>query len=361
MGYDEKVDRPGGADVGEAARPRAPGKTTKSEKLPGAPRKPTGFALIDNRPKCEQEGHENAPGCNLTKDERRDILLLLHVGLGTAMDNFRDAIQDARIEKLTATEHGWGFLEEFLFYSISGPLVGVATRAAMHVVLRGAARMAETNLDDITLRIAKIEEKTVQGAITNVSRAARSGIKKGRTGIPEGNSGKAVFLQRMREGIKPFVDGMISRGPTEWDDDTLVAIAQGYHNSAEHTVAHYASYINAKLASFDANRMDDVGRKRIEGDGPGFDVPENQRGRLVWVQFKGRRLAMLGGRAGNELVRWIDTDFEDLAANLYRERTGKEPDEMTYEGYRLTLKDGGKAHDAERTWLDDVLGMGAAK
>lgn len=332
----------------------APGKRARTDRLPA-----TGFPLVDEKPLCEQPGRENAAGCRLDKDARMKLLIVLQTGLLTAMDNFRDAIQDARIEKLTATEHGWGFLEEFLFYSISGPLVGVATKAAMHVAMRGAARMAETNLDTVTLRLDKLDEKTVQGAITNVSRGARTALKKGRTGLPEGNNGKAAFLQQLREGIKPFIDGMISRGPAEWDDDTFVAIAHGYHNAEDHTVAHYAAYIEDILARFDENRLDDVGRKRIEGDGPGFDVKENQRGRLVWVRRPtSRKLAMFGGRAGNDFVRWVDGDFEALALNLYRERSGKEPDEMTMDGFRSSVADGGKAHDADAAWLDAFLGGG---
>lgn len=333
----------------------APGKTTRTQHLPGGPA--TGFPIIDEKPLCEQEGQESASGCKLTESDRTRLLVVLQTGLITAMDNYRDAIQDARIEKLTTTEHGWGFLEEFLFYSLTGPLIGAATRAAMKVAMRGAAKMAETSFDTLTLQIAKLDEKTVQGIFTNASRGLRTHLKAGRTGLPEGNNGKAAFLQQMREGIKPFIDHMVAAAPTQWDDDAFVAIAHGYHDTEEHSVANYASYLNTKLASFDENRLDDVGQTKTTSKRIGQDWGEEEieRGRLVWVNGKQKKLALFSGRGGgHNFQRFIDPEWEQLALQLYRDRKGQEPDEMTMDGFRSNVRVGQEIE--EPSWLDGLLG-----
>jgi hypothetical protein len=225
----------------------------------------------------------------------------------------------------------------------------------MHFARRSAARMAETSFDSVTLSLAKVDEKSIRDVVVNISRGARAHIKHGRMGVPEGNAGKAVFLQRLREGIKPFIDHMIKVAPTQLNDDALVALAHGYHDAAEHSGAAYASYIEEKLASFDDNQLDDVGRKKIDGEGPGFEVMENQRARLVWIQDGKRRLAIFGGRSAQDFVRWVDPEWIDLAVSLYRDRADKEPDEMTIDAFRSSVRIGDSTK-ADAAWLDSFLG-----
>lgn len=330
----------------------APGKQTPTSRLPAGPA--TGYPLIDDGPLCERDGAEALPGCHLTETERTRLILLYQTRLITAMDNFAFALQSVELDLATASGPGWGALEEFLFAAGSGYLVSVGVRGAIAVLGRVAARLAETPLDAVTLRIAKIDDKGVRTVLGLGSRALRSELKHGRTGLPEGNDGKKEFVRGVQRGIKPFIDVAVANAGA-FDDDTLAAVTHGYGDLAVHDTAVYVAEISTWLSGIDRNRIDDVGRTRVVGKriGQDFGDEEITRGRLAWItRPAGRRLALFEGHGGGHTFgRWIDPDYEVLALEMYQVRTGLAP----------TVDDADDVAEAnvaapDATWLDAFLG-----
>lgn len=347
-------DRAGG--VSPSTRP-APGKRAPTDHL----RPMTGIPLVDQGPLCEQRMSAGNDNCTLTHDERVWLIHTLSVNVQIAMANFRDAIQDARIDKLTSSGAGWGFLEEFLFMTATGPLVGRAVMSAEVILGRAAAKLAETNLDALTLKIAKIDRDAIRGAVTNASKGLRSQLKHARLSMPEGNFGKAAFLAKIREGIGPMTRALLAVMPTVLDDSSLIAMTLAYGDESLHGVAAYAQMIAEVIASFDDNRIDDVGQttahgKRVGQDG---DVEEVERGRLVWVTKDNgsRKLALFAGKnGGNDFVRWVDPQWHQLAVGLYRDRRDKEPDTMTMDGFNSSVSIGAAVErENASAWLDSLL------
>lgn len=338
--------------VSDNAAGGTPGKRTRTDGLP-APR--TGFGLIDRGPLCEQPGTQDLPGCNLNEHQRTRMIAILNMAAGTAMDNFVFALQTRRIELLTASGPGWGFFEQMLFDVTSGVVAGAIIKGALGVVRRGAAKMAETSWDSMTLRLANVDEKAIKGLYVTASRSVRSDLKHRRTALPPGNNGKAAFLEGIQHGIKPFLDDMASNAPANWDDDTLVAVAHGYQDLDVHGTEAYGGVIDGLIAGYDRNQLDDVGMTASHGKrvGQDFADEEFQRGRLAWVSGLGqtRRLGLFEGTRGDKLIKFIESDYAQLAIELFRSRTGAEPGEETLPpALHETM-------GADRAWLDSFLAV----
>lgn len=311
----------------------------------------SGIPNIDRGPTCERADAEDRPGCWMTETQRTRLMITFGSLLDSAMDNFEFALQASRIDLLTATGPGWGWLEEVLCLTGGGLFVKLAAKGATKVLGRAAAHMAEQNWDDLALRVAKVDEGAVRGLAAMASRGVRSELKHRRTGLPTGNNGKAEFLMRVQRGVKPFKDAMVTSAAAILpDDDTLVAVALGYGDLSVHDTSVYMDTIGGWIADYDRNKLDDVGQvqsigKRIGQDFGDVDV---WLGQLAWVTHGDtRRLAMFKGERGDDFVRFVDDDWRSLALELYAARTGgKEPGERTISW----------PGSDDQTWADAFIG-----
>ncbi len=281
------------------------------------------------------DGVDDPINCPLSPEMRGRALSDLGDAVGTAMDNYRDAIQDSRIEILTTSESSWGFLAEILFYSVTGPLISIGTRAVLKYAGKLAADALERGHDRLGVRLAhlSVDKDNVQAALTNASR----GLRKTLMGLAHqsGNRGKAIFLQAMRAQI-PSIRLEIKEHARGLNDIELQALIAAYEDIEAHSVERYAAAIDDILRRYDRNHIDDVGRERRQRANPfpsGDEKPDRtmesiQSGRLAWVTHGRRReLALLSYVNDERSFRhFIDQDFQGLAVNLYAERTGRQPD-----------------------------------
>ena len=333
------ADRKGSEDAGRLAPTAdtiavpptpAPGKRTRSERVPGKPKDE------DYETVCDGAEAEDEVRCPLSPEMRGRALAELGDAVGGAMDNYRDAIQDSRIEILTESESGWGFLAEMLFYTATGPLIKIGTKALMKYLGRAAAGALERGHDRIGIRLAhwSVAKDDVQALLTNASR----GLRKTLMGLAHesGDRGKAVFLQAMREQIST-VRLEVKEQARGLDDVELQALVDAFEDDL-HSVESYRAAIDEILQRYDSNHIDDVGQERTQranmfpsGDEkPDRTMESIQSGRLAWVTYgRQRRLALLSYVNDERSFRhFVDADFAGLAENLYAERTGRKPDQI---------------------------------
>lgn len=318
----------------------APPSASTVARPPGTPGKTTGTGRIPGKPKDEDyatvcDGVDDPVNCPLSPEMRGRALSDLGDAVGTAMDNYRDAIQDSRIEILTTSESSWGFLAEILFYSVTGPLISIGTRALMKYAGKLAADALARGHDRLGVRLAhlSVDKDNVQAALTNASR----GLRKTLMGLAHesGDRGKATFLQAMRAQI-PSIRLEIKEHARGLNDIELQALIAAYEDVEAHSVENYAAAIDDILRRYDRNHIDDVGRERRQrahNFPSGDEKPDRtmeliQSGRLAWVNHGRRReLALLSYVNDERSFRhFIDQDFQGLAVNLYAERTGRQPD-----------------------------------
>lgn len=337
----------------------APGKTTRTQRLsPSAT--PTGIPLVDAGTVCDRQPDE--ADC-LDPQRRLYSITALARTSGTAMANYGDAIQDKRIELLTEKEAGPGFLVEFLIELGTGPLVGLAIKGARSYLLKAAASLFEHDQDRLALAIARFatNEARLKEVIGVVAKKGATQLK----GIlsTKGQKHKAETLKLLRDGISAFANDLILIGVTRLSDLEITALALGYADQELHSVSSYAAQVDAWLARYDANGLENVGevdagtrRKGISVEADEFVEYNVAKGELAWVTLHTGefRLALLTGEVGRETFqRLIDRDFENLAIATYTVRRGHPPQRQ----YTLSRQEQDQACTwADRAWVNGIVG-----
>jgi hypothetical protein len=291
----------------------------------------TGVAFVDDGASCEQEDADKEH-CFLTKEQRTRLASVLGDVCGSAMDNYRDAINDARIELLTSEESSWGFLAEFLFGLASGGLIGAAMKGL--AALRNAARGKELDAFDIMRgeevsetflsRMATIPDAPISNVLNNASRGVREHLKKGAKKAAPGTAGKVAFLEMMRDRIKEVQDMLVTDAPAALDDVELAALTLSYRDADAHSTSAYRASINDMLSRFSSQRIAEVGDTK----------PREGTKRVVSLRANGRsRLALVEGlmNAGEEnpwsysgwgrFLNFVDDEFAGVAIDMYTAKT----------------------------------------
>jgi len=295
-----------------------PGKRPRTSSLPGT--KPT-------EPTSPKEDTSY-----LTEHDRVYTRIALGENVIIATACCVDAINDARIEQLTRTEEGWGFLADFLFYGLSGPLASLGMKGALWATGQIAERLA---LDParilLAAKIANSSLPGVEGILTNGLRASRGALKAAFHGKTEDGQAKAEFLRQMRGQVHDAAANILA-GANKLEDAELEAAALGWGNRSIHNQDTYGAMITEKLASYDRNRLGQVGKveescRRIGQD---YGCWESDRGRLEWTDTTKATLRMVDQRGATQV---LDPEWNEYAVKLYAEKTGKTPREPWTEGW----------------------------
>lgn len=313
-----------------------PGKRTKTEGLQG-----TGVPFVDDGTACERDDKAGRV-CFLTEMQRTRLVAGLANRAGTVGANARDALQDSRIDELVNTQEGWNALAEFMFYSATGPIIGMI-----------AARVASS-------RFAKATED-VKAFATNVSRAQRKQLQS-MAGPAPGKDSKVRFLELVRDSIGPWQKSIYEEAPRDLDDEGLTALNDSLDPEVL-TVDFFKDKIAEMLSRFAAQKIDQVGVEAIYRQGELVYIGRGAARRLVMLEDYGlHNLSGSGAPKPRELVQKlddrgkpivIDKDLEPMAAAFYFERTGRTPMHMDINAAMAI----GGAFAAN--FLDDLLSMGA--
>lgn len=342
MPYDHKsIDAVSGAAPYAPASP-APGKVTPTSRL--EPRK-TGVDIVDDGTACEREGESTQ--CFLTETQRSRFVSAIANRAGVVGANARDALQDSRIDQIFEQPHGWGPLAEFMFYSVTGPIIGTI------MVTVKAGRMARA-------------AEHVQATLVNVSRAQRKALQ-GMVSVAPGKASKVRFLELVRDSIGPWQVDLSESATATLDDDGLTALKDGLDPRIL-TVDFFKAKIADMLSRFDKQEIDQVGVTAIYRHGEIMWLGQGARRRLVILEDHGlhhlagsggpkpRDLVEKTGRDGKPIV--IDKDLEPFALAFYQERTGRAPMEMDVEA---AVAKGGEVGRLASEMLLDVLTLGGAR
>jgi hypothetical protein len=321
----------------------APGKRAPTDRLTAR----TGSPAVDEGTLCERTDTE-AADCFLTEARRTRFLGEIRARAGVVGANARDALQDTRIEHLLEQPHGWGPLAEFLFYSTTGPLIGM--------VMAG-------------VRVSKFARRAddIQATLVNVSRAQRK-VLQGMAGVAPGRASKARFIELVRDSIGPWQIDLGERAVAELDDGGLTALKDALDPTVA-TVDYFKGRIDDMLTRFDAQQIDQAG---VLGAG------EYRLGELIWLtngrrrrqlimmedhgvhhqpdvsgSIKPRDLVQKANASGKPIV--IDKDLESMAVAFFTGRTGRDPFEMDAEAAIATGGALGKV--ASELVLDAITGF----
>ncbi len=304
---------------------------------PGPVKALTGSRVVDEGYFCEQEQHANdkKASCGSTVLDRREIRGELRGHVASAMHNFGMAIGNARLDALTSTEHGWGFLAEFLFFTVTGPLIARAVKGVERYQAIAKAANAVDGLDAmrgaqaVKSLVERASKEDIQAGLTNASRALRGVLKAAVSGVSDGNRNKASFLLMMQEQLKPIGDSIWGTAPAVLDDAELAALNLSYKDEDQkiHTVEAYEDHINAVTAAYAKQDVAAIGSatngrrlRAIKLVAYGFER---------WATFEeDAPQTGQGGRSpfdGQLLWNgWLDDTFAGLASELYESRTGKD-------------------------------------
>jgi len=285
----------------------------------------TGFPLVDDGYACERETHADDPGCTLTSQQRRDLGGILQLRMLRALINYQAAIQNARLEELTKTEHGWGFLEEFLFYSVSGALIAGALKALAKFQALDAAKLAALGLPDKVVNALK-DEKLAAGmttiakdVMTNASRGIRTALKQGYSGLGDGAKGHAAFLEIIQDSATSISQTASEDAPATMNDTQLVQFTASYEIiDGNHTVASYRSHVDEIIGKYDRFHVGDLAPIKANKDS--FYIARL----TAWGQTKTAVLKYNGGvKLGDgprQFVRFVDPDFAGFVEGVAVDR-----------------------------------------
>ncbi len=339
------------------AAPKAPGKSTRTQKLPPT----TGVPLVDSGTLCDRQPDDE--GC-LDPQRRAYAVTVVSHAVGEAMACFRDSIQDKRIALITVKPEGPGIIIEGLIEGLTGPLVGLGVKSAGRFLRAAAGQLFAHDANRLALALTRLsfsEEKLK----TVVGFAAKKlgGEIKGLFTSDGGNAHKAEALKLLRAGIPRFSNNLIMNGLTDLDDVEITALGLGYADQEFHSVAAYTEHVELWLNRYDANGIAKVGeethttrRVGISSQSDSFEAYDYSHGELAWVTLSTGdfRLALLKGPTGKEqFERLIDRDFESAALTVYAARTGYPPTRK----YTLTRDEETQACTlADRSWMNGLVG-----
>lgn len=336
---------------------KAPGKATLTQRLPPM----TGIPLVDNGLACDRE--PEGEGCVDPQRRAYNVTAASHF-VTDAMTNFRDALQDKRLELLTEKEEGPGIIVDALIEAATGPIVMMGVRGASRALRAAASELFAHDVDRLARALTRLsfnEEK--------LKEVVGFAAKKGGTLIKglltsSGKQHKAAALKLLRNGISFFSNTLISEGITLLKDDVeIAALAKGYADQEFHSVSAYSELVDLWLNRYDANGIEKVGeeihstrRKGISMQSDEFEAFDYSKGELAWTTLHTGefRLALLIGPMGSErFERLIDKDFETTALTMYAARKGRPPTRQ----YTLTREEQDQACSwADRSWINGIVG-----
>lgn len=270
-----------------------------------APGKATGVPIVDTGTYCEQA--PTHAGCFLDKDERTRLLVALATVVGSAMDNFRDAITNVRTDLLTTVAQSstaWNFFAEFLFQSISGGLIGMLGKSLGALKTRIAdAEGATISVAGVSLswsmqqKIAKLDDKLVTGVAVQASKGIRTTLKNaahqrtGTTVASAENVEAADFLKIIQAGIGPLTNNLVLEAPATMTDGEVAALVAAYQDADYHSVAAYEADLRALLDAYRAQQIASIGDGLSNGTDQMstreavFVVADGGRSRMAIVEY----------------------------------------------------------------------------
>ena len=324
-------------DAVSGAGAQAPGKKAPTDRLPA---RSTGVPIVDDGTACDRgEGGEQ---CFLEKDQRNLLLTVISERAGIVGANARDALQDSRIDELTEKPEGWNALAEFMFYSATGPIIGmVASRIVNEAV-----------------------KENVKAVMINVSRAQRKVLMGAANAPAPGKASKVRFLELCRDAIGPWQMALFEDAPRDLTDEGIIALKDSL-DPRTLTIDFFKGRIADMLTRFDKQQIDQIGVEAIYRHGVPMWRGHGANRRLILLEDHGlhnltgssgpkpRDLIHKLGRDKKPIV--IDKDLEPMALAFYFERTGQQPIELDIEA---GLQAGGELASGI---LDDLLSLGGAK
>lgn len=290
----------------------------------------TGIGVLDDGGYACDNIEGNAE-CTLTAERRRDVFDVLQVRATAALINYQTAIQNARIQQLTKNEHGWGFMAEFLFYSISGPLIGSALKAFRNMRLDGLKLPADVEaavLDTASKKIAG-EEAILKDVLTNASRGIRGSLKAKYNGVSDSNLGHAEFLKIIQDSATSISVGLLesAHGMT---DQHLIETTMAYVLD-KHTVEVYSEQVDKMIAAYDANKVGELNVQDFsEDEYRAVNVKAYGRSRLAIVAWEWKEGLVISSVPAEKkekmrtkkFVRWVEDDFQDQVKDVAVARSG---------------------------------------
>jgi hypothetical protein len=297
----------------------------------------TGIRTVDDGYRCEGEKADGAR-CLLSEKKRAELVATLRGRINRAMNNYKTAIQNARLDKLTATESGWGFLAEVLFQAATGGLIGTLGHAlkAIKAIKDSPLRMMGLPSDferEFVKRVGSIDEGAVKEVLVTASKGIRAEIKSKGKGLSDSNRGAAEFLRVIQEMPAAIEEHVSENAPADLDDIDLAALTEAY-DLPHHTVERYRSIVDDLVARYDSNQIGKIGAEDVNRSGRTHKVVRltafgSTRAALVDDHGTGKIFRYRAEDYYNdgevEFVRWIDDDFVGLAEDVHRERVGEIP------------------------------------
>ncbi len=300
----------------------------------------TGAAIVDKGFGCE---HTEMAGCYLDDDGRELLLHSLQVVVQSSIDNYRDAIANTQIDRVAEQQpSSWGFLAEFLFYAVTGPLIGAALTAFKDFAKvakaadapakfwreRGTAVMDPKGL---TAAIGGLSEEVLTLTLQNASKGLRQHLKnQAHTG--GGKSSDISFLRHLQDKLKDFTDTLLIDAPTQLSDVGLVGLYHSYRDSNVHSVSAYEGRVQELLRRFNDQGLSTLNKKFQDGgrrraivlkaygkqktailDEHGTGASSHRHDNTSWGKMDG---GTSYGDGVDKLHAIVDDDLASLAADL---------------------------------------------
>lgn len=300
----------------------------------------TGIPFVDEGPLCARDPKPDAAtfDCPLTDEQRERLGAALERGVTSSMANYHAAISRARLQALASTKSGWGFLEEVLFYAVSGGLIGRVVVGMKNLRNLSNPRLKlglPASVDPELIRRMTTEkaEAGVVDALTVSSKGIRAELKAAADKSGMAHS-RDEFLKVIERNIKRLGDSIVLEAPLHLDDVSLGALALSYLDAEAHSPDAYEEKVNGLADRYSAQGIDDAGS--VQPLHP-MKVSDAYRTVVRLRAFGKERLAMLAqpvttnvqqdGTKSEEITssifqNWIDDEFRHLAEGIQVERRG---------------------------------------
>lgn len=259
--------------------------------------------------------------CFMTEGQRRDHIDKFHKRTMDAAQNYKDALQDLRVDALLEKEEDLSWIAAMVLDLATGHLSGAIGNALKRYNAGGVAREATNETRRLLLSDDALD-KLVKGPLGAAKKALEGKYKATQNQPQRSKKGESLSYigALVGEADRAFVT-FRERAPASADDGELLALIDGMQIEL-HSKEHYKRALAAKLDRYHKSGVTSIGRKRaqhelepVHGSGS-VKVPAFRDQRVVWVtnRFAGsqRRLwfEKQDGHPGNPTyVRAGDPDW----------------------------------------------------
>lgn len=219
--------------------------------------------------------------CFMTAQQRADHIDKFHKRVMDVAKNYRDALQELRIETLLEKESDLSWIVSLVLDLATGHLSSVVGAALQRVNAGGAARDATNHTRELILSDGMID-KTIKGPIDAAKKTLTNELKSVQNQkVRSKKAEKVAHLEQVRDSADVAFAALREKAPALADDAELLALVDGMRIEV-HSVGHYKQALQAKLARYQKSGVPQIGQRAVTLPHHGLQPVRRDR-RVIWV------------------------------------------------------------------------------